>query len=157
MIDRIYVLLQANGSVLTGSKDPAAYQDQYVSSAGATTTTNYNFDVELHSISVNGLQGAQRVYRVQLLGDFIDQNDLTMQVFNDYAATASETHTLGIASDTDPYIYRAHLKNQKSRAIALKISVSGNGASVKLKGVAFEVGARPSTFKLPAAQTIAEV
>ena len=155
IIDRTYVVLQANGSVLTASK--AAYQDQYVSSAGATTTTNYNFDVELHSISVNGLQGAQRVYRVQLLGDFIDQNDLTMQVFNDYAATASETHTLGIASDTDPYIYRAHLKNQKSRAIALKISVSGNGASVKLKGVAFEVGARPSTFKLPAAQTIAEV
>ena len=155
IIDRTYLALQANGTVLIASK--AGYQDQYYSSTGSPTTTNYNMEVELHSVSVNGLQGAQRVYRVQLLGDFIDTNDLTMQIFNDYATSATETHTLGIASDTDPYIYRAHLKNQKSRAISLKISVSGNGASVKLKGVAFEVGARAGTFKLPAAQTIAEV
>lgn len=155
IINRTYVALQDNGSVLTAAK--TSYQDQYVSSAGVTTTTNYDMEVELHSISVNGLQGAQRVYRVQLLGDYVDANDLTMQIFNDYATSATETHTLGIASDTDPYIYRAHLKNQKSRAISLKISVSGNGASVILNGVAFEVGARAGTFKLPAAQTIAEV
>ena len=135
----------------------AGYQDQYYSSTGSPTTTNYDMEVELHSVSVNGLQGAQRVYRVQLLGDYVDANDLTMQIFNDYATSATETHTLGIASDTDPYIYRAHLKNQKSRAISLKISVSGNGASVILNGVAIEVGARAGTFKLPAAQTIAEV
>ena len=155
IINRTYLALQANGTVLVASK--AGYQDQYYSSGGSPTTTNYNMEVELHSVSVNGLQGAQRVYRVQLLGDYIDANDLTMQIFNDYATSATETHTLGIASDTDPYIYRAHLKNQKSRAISLKISVSGNGASVILNGVAFEVGARAGTFKLPAAQTIAEV
>ena len=155
IINRTYLALQANGTVLIASK--AGYQDQYYSSGGSPTTTNYDMEVELHSVSVNGLQGAQRVYRVQLLGDYIDANDLTMQIFNDYATSATETHTLGIASDTDPYIYRAHLKNQKSRAISLKISVSGNGASVILNGVAFEVGARAGTFKLPAAQTIAEV
>jgi hypothetical protein len=103
IINRTYLALQANGTVLIASK--AGYQDQYYSSTGSPTTTNYDMEVELHSVSVNGLQGAQRVYRVQLLGDYIDANDLTMQIFNDYATSATETHTLGIASDTYRSIY----------------------------------------------------
>lgn len=155
IIDRNYLALQENGTVLTAGKE--TYEDNYYSSGGVSISTNYDMEVELHSISINGLQGAQRVYRIQLLGDYKSSNDLTMTIFNDYSESATETHTIGISSDANPYLYRAHLKNQKSRAMSLKVSVSSNGEGVILNGVAFEVGARPSTFKLPAAQTIAEV
>jgi len=157
LVDGNYQLLQDNGTILSASKALEIFTDQYISSGGVTTTDNYDMEVQMHTISANGLQGAQRVYRVQLLGDYKDSHDLTMSVFNDYQETAIETQTTGVSSDSDPYLFRIHLKNQKSRSISVKVLISSNQEGAVLTGLAFEVGLRPGSFKLPAAQTIAEV
>ena len=151
IINGSYYVLQGNGTVLGEAK--ASYQDQYYTTS--TQTANYDMEIEVHSLSANGLQGAQRVYRAQLLGDYKSPHTLTMTVFNDYVSSATETHTSAISSDSDPYLFRAHLTNQKNRAISMKVAITGaSGAAVILNGLAFEIGKRPDTFKLPAAQTI---
>lgn len=96
-------------------------------------------EVKLNSISANELQGAQRVYRVQLLGDYVSSHTLEMEIFNDYALSATESHSQTISSDSNPYLFQAHLTNQKSRAISVKLKITGTGETVILKGLAFEV------------------
>ena len=151
IINGAYYVLQGNGTVLGEAK--ASYQDQHYTSS--TQTVNYDMELEIHSISANGLQGAQRVYRAQLLGDYKSPHTLTMTVFNDYVSSATETHTSAISSDSDPYLFRAHLTNQRNRAISMKVAITNaSGEAVVLNGLAFEIGRRPDTFKLPAAQSI---
>lgn len=151
IINGSYYVLQGDGTVLGEAK--LSYQDEYYTTS--TQTANYDMEIEVHSLSANGLQGAQRVYRAQLLGDYKSPHTLTMTVFNDYVSSATETHTSSISSDSDPYLFRAHLTNQKNRAISMKVAITdASGAAVILNGLAFEIGKRPDTFKLPAAQTI---
>lgn len=158
IIDGSYFALQGNGTILKDSK--AGYQDTHTTLSNPTLgtiitqTTTYLMEVKLNNISANELQGAQRVYRVQLLGDYVSSHSLEMEIFNDYASSATESHSQTISSDSNPYLFQAHLTNQKSRAISVKLKITGTGETVILKGLAFEVGSRAGTFKLPSAQTI---
>jgi len=160
IINGSYLVLQENGSILRSDNlDVSAigYVDNYINAAGSAASSFITMEVQLHGISANGIQGAQRVYRAQVLGDFKSSHNLSMTVFNDFSSSAAETHTVGVSSDTGPYLFRAHLSNQKSRSMSLKLTLTGNGEAAILRGVGFEVGLRPGTFKLPAAQTIQEV
>ena len=114
---------------------------------------------KLHSIEAAGLQASQRVYRVMVLGEYMSGHTLTLDVFNSYDASYAERHQQIINTNANPYQFRAHLKNQKNRAIALEctLSTSNGGGAAKVSGIAFEVGARPDTFKLPKTQTLPEV
>ena len=90
-----------------------------------------------------------------VLGKFLNSHTLTFDVFTDYDDSTSSTFTGAVSVDANPYQYRVHLSNQKCRAVKVKITISGASSSaVNLDGIALEVGARPGTFKLPAAQTI---
>lgn len=117
IIDGSYFALQGNGTILIDSK--AGYQDTHTTLSNPTLgiiitqTTTYLMEVKLNSISANELQGAQRVYRVQLLGDYVSSHTLEMEIFNDYALSATESHSQTISSDSNPYLFQAHLTNQK--------------------------------------------
>jgi len=116
---------------------------------------NIDMVVQTGFLNVAGLQAKQRVYRVMLLGKHIESHTLTLDVFTDYDDSTSATHTAALTGDTNPYHYRAHLAKQKCQAVKLKITISNaNTEAVRLDGVAFEVGKRAGTFKLPAAQTL---
>ena len=154
-------LLQSNGAIVTDvAKVAGSNKDEfYVSSASSSVNEEYDMSFKLHSIAAAGLQASQRVYRVMLLGEFASSHTLTLDVFNGYDSSYTERHQQTISSDTNPYQFRAHLKNQKNRAIALEctLATSNGGGAAKVSGVAFEVGARPDTFKLPKTQTLPEV
>jgi|15BtaG_2_1085339.scaffolds.fasta_scaffold00219_5 hypothetical protein len=123
----------------------------------------YNMRVTTGDINVAGLQNAQRVYRVMLLGDYKSAHTLSFSSYVDYSinlfdATKIESFSQAISSDNDPYNFRMHLKNQKCKAVRLHITLGGDTATGEvaiLQGLALEVGVRAGTFKLPTAQTLA--
>ena len=143
-------MLNADGNL--HKMDPKQYVDQ-------TTGSDVPYDMVLQTgyISVAGLQNMQRVYRFMVLGDYITPHDLTVDVFTDYDDATPVSHTSSISAETNPYHYRGHMKNQKCRAVKIKITAGGTsatGAAVVLDGLALEIGLRPGAFKLPAAQTV---
>jgi len=143
-------MLNADGNL--HRMDPKQYVDYTTGSA-----VNYDMVLQTGYISVAGLQNMQRVYRFMVLGDYITPHDLTVDVFTDYDDATPVSHTSSISAETNPYHYRGHMKNQKCRAVKLKITAGGTsatGAAVVLDGLALEIGLRPGAFKLPAAQTV---
>jgi len=155
------LLLQSNGAtVMDVSKFADGGKDEfYIAASGSPVTAEYDMSFKLHSIEAAGLQASQRVYRVMVLGEYVSGHTLTLDVFNSYDSSYTERHQQIIDTNANPYQFRAHLKNQKNRAIALEctLSTSNGGGAAKVSGIAFEVGARPDTFKLPKTQTLPEV
>ena len=133
-----------------------SYQDTTTQlDSGVTTTSAYNMDVSFMPISINGIQGAQRVYRAMVLYTTKDSGTvaLSVQLAFDYKGF-TEQHNLA-AMPNAPENLRVHLSNQKCKAVQVKLTVTGANSGIALNGLALEIGARPGTFKLPSAQTIA--
>jgi len=104
-----------------------------------------------------GLQSIQRVYRMLLLFQELNSTTFTIYLTDDRGNT-DEYNILADAFPTDQL--RIHLSNQKSRYVKARIRCSANVSDyegVTLNGIAFEVGSRAGTFKLPAAQTAPEI
>lgn len=124
---------------------------------GSPSTYAYNMRIDFMPISINGIQGAQRVYRAMLLYTDKDAGDVSLQIslafdYNGF----TENHYLATMPDA-PNNLRIHLSQQKCKAVQVRLTVTGNNSGITLNGLALEIGARPGTFKLPAAQTIAPV
>ena len=123
----------------------------------------YTMRVTTGDINIAGLQNAQRVYRVMLLGDYKSAHTLSVSSFVDYSvnlfdSTKIESFSQDVSSDNDPYNFRMHFKNQKCKAVRVGVTIGGSsatGEAVILQGLALEVGVRAGTFKLPTAQTLA--
>ena len=133
-----------------------SYQDTTTQlDSGVTTTSAYNMDVSFMPISINGIQGAQRAYRAMILYTTKDSGTVSLgiKLAFDYKGFTEE-HNLA-AMPNAPENLRVHLSNQKCKAVQVKLIVIGNNSGIALNGLALEIGARPGTFKLPSAQTIA--
>ena len=134
-------------------QDDSVFQDH--STAGSNQ--NYNVTIQTGFVSSTGVMKKDRVYRVMLMGEYVGAHDLSLAIKNDYSDNTSETFTKTISSaPTEPYIYRAHLGKQKTRAIQLLLTLSGSTAGAEIDGFAFEVGIRPdpTTFKTIADRTL---
>jgi len=131
-------------------------QDNSVFQDHSSSGSNQDYEVRIQTgfISPTGIMKKDRIYRVMLLGEYVGAHGLTLQVKNNYA-TESFSKTISSAP-TPPYVYRAHLGNQKSRSIQLNLTISGSTAGVEIDGFAFEVGIRPdaTTFKTIADRTL---
>ena len=139
--EKAHVILQSDGVPLQQS------DTSYADSGGS-----YDLSLKLRPIQAAGLQQAQRVYRGMLLYDHKSDSTLTMKFYTDYLNNP-ETHTISVSSISDIEQIRAHLTNQKCKAIQAEIIVTSSGEGLILKGIAFQIGARAGTFKLPASQT----
>ena len=123
----------------------------------------YSMKIATSDINIAGLQNAQRIYRIILLGDYKSAHTLSVSSFVDYSvnlfdSTKIESFSQDVSSDNDPYNFRMHFKNQKCKAVRVHVTIGGSsatGEAVILQGLAFEVGARAGTFKLPTTQTLA--
>ena len=134
-------------------------QDDSVFQDHSTAGSNQDYDVTIQTgfVSSTGVMKKDRVYRVMLMGEYVGAHDLSLAIKNDYSDNTSETFTKTISSaPTEPYIYRAHLGKQKTRAIQLLLTLSGSTAGAEIDGFAFEVGIRPdpTTFKTIADRTL---
>ena len=145
-----HTVLNLNGSITTQKTD---YLDQ-----PSATLSDIDLSVTLKKMHMAGLQGAQRVYRGLLLYEdkvVSGVASITMKFALDDETSFSQSET--ITAPSSPSQVRVHLTNQKCYAIKTQIIVQhgqSNSPGLILNGIAFEVGARPSTFKLPAANTL---
>lgn len=148
--DRSHVVLGLDGTI---SRQVERFQDQV-----GSTFSDITLSVILNKMHMAGLQSAQRVYRAMLLYDLdvgVGSAALQMNFAFDNDDTFTETHTISTLP-SDPENVRVHLTKQKCKSIKLQIVVQHGGVTSQgaiLNGIAFEVGARAGTFKLPAANT----
>ena len=122
--------------------------------------SKYSTVVETPYIYTNKLQGAQRVYKAQFLGDYKGDHDITVEMTVDYDDNTAHSQTKTASTLTDKNIYQIPVKRQKNRALKIKHTVTPNASSTisnemfRLDGIALEVGFRPATFALPKGDTI---
>jgi len=139
-------------------EDTSSYWDQLYGSS--PTYSKFSTIIESPYIHTNNLQGAQRVYKVQFLGEYLGDHDVTVAIKVDYDDTSSHSQTKTASTLTDKNLYRVHVKRQKCRALKVTHTIAPNSSSTqanglfKLAGMALEVGFRPTSFKLPAGDTI---
>jgi hypothetical protein len=95
-------------------------------------------------LKLDGLQGFQRLYRVGVLGEWRSGHTLVLEAFYDYATEASETVRIDAtdyAAGEPLQVY--HRFSKKCQAVKFRIydtEQSGTGESLKLTGLALEVG-----------------
>ena len=149
-----------DSSVKSGvwKEDTTSYWDQLY--GGSPTYSKFDTIIESPYIHTNSLQGAQRIYKVQFLGEYLGDHDITVAVKVDYDDSSAHSQTKTASDLTDKNIYRVHVKRQKCRALKVTHTITPNSSSTqsnglfKLAGMALEVGFRPTSFKLPKGDTI---
>ena len=139
-------------------EDTGSYWD--VSEGASPTYDKFSTIVETPSIYLNNMQGAQRVYRVMLQGEYLGDHDISVVMTVDHDASSAHTQTQTASALTGKDRYRLPVKRQKCRALKIKHTITPNSSSAqsnglfKMSGLALEVGLRPTSFKLPKGDTI---
>lgn len=146
-----YVYLQSNGRVWV--QNSSVYQDNL-----ANVVTMY----ETGWLNLNGLQGFQRVKRLELLGEYKSAHTVTVDIGYDYAQsydTVNNRYTFTpTGSAGDPLQFEIHLKQQKCEAIRIKVT-EGPVAGTLLEGNSWAhmqliVGVKKGMNKLPASKKV---
>ena len=151
-------------------QDNSVFTDTGRTALGATTR-NYNVSVKTAYIAPSGLLSYDRIYRAMVLGEYVGAHSIKMSFATDYndsvtINSATKSMTSAPAGGYEPvagsvnhplYLFRAHLVQQKCRAIRVEVILSASStAAAHLDGIALEVGVRPkkSAFKTIADRTI---
>jgi hypothetical protein len=133
----------------------SVYQDH---NTAGSSLVNYSMQLDTGCISPTGLMKKDRIYRYMILGRYLAAHGLEIEVFNDYdTADPTQTDSVNLTgAPTGLYLYRAHIKNQKSRAIQLSLVISGSTSGANIEGFALEVGMRPekTSFKTISSRTL---
>ena len=99
-----------------------------------------------------------RFYRVLLSGDYVSDHTLNVSVFSDYDESILDAQSKAVTlANARPYIFRKHVKNQKTRSIKISVSDTpqgGNFGSYTLDGIAVEYGKRTGTMVTGTAKTL---
>jgi hypothetical protein len=155
------VILRSNGSVL--KETPGVFSD-----AGSP----YALKLTTSWLTFANVQGYQRVRRAQILGGWKSPHNLSVDVcvdFNDAvvqsvvvtpqsptAYGAASPYGLGLYGGTfQLYQWRIDLARQKTQAVRFTIQdlpTATAGEGMSLSNIAFEVGAKQGTAKVPATQ-----
>lgn len=108
-------------------------------------------------LSMAGIQGFQRIYKAMVLGDFESAHQLNVQVAYDFDPTVTQTEAIPVpTAPANQYQWRILLNRQKCEAAQFTISDSFTtalGESLRLSGLALEVGAKQGLQKSPQTKT----
>jgi len=155
------VLLRSNGTVL--QETPGIWND-----AGAP----YSLKLSTSWLTFANIQGFQRVRRAQILGAWKSPHNLAVDVCVDFNNVPVQSMTVTpqtptVYGGTSPYgngVYggtfqlyqwRIDLARQKTQAVKFTIQdlpTATAGEGMSLSSIAFEVGAKQGTAKVPATQ-----
>lgn len=122
----------------------------------ADGTTGYSLSAKMR-VKFAGLQGYKRVRRLMVLGEYRAAHDLRVQLAYNYSASVTDTFTFVLTADPAPYQLRVTPTRQQIEAIDVTLTdlTPGGGGtwreSMKLTGLAFQVGLKPGLMRLPAA------
>lgn len=126
----------------------------------ADGSTAYSILLATGWIRVADLQGAQKVWSVEILGEYRSAHDLQVKVWYDYSDTgaAVDTFTWTATPTTvgGPERLKVGLSRPSAESFKIQITdvLAAAGEGLKLTGLSIEFGVRPGVvYKLPAAQT----
>jgi hypothetical protein len=155
---------QADGVVVRErtASDASSYRDH---------TGTYTVAVETAWLHLAGIQGYQRVRHMSILGEFVTNHKVDLEIYYDYDdtstystdATWTAAQVFALKTDFREQL-RLHMPRQKCEAIKFNIVVTPdtsedlgqNGMMVRLQGLALEVGVMASTYHgLPTTNNVA--
>lgn len=138
-----FTFLNSNGTVL--QEAPGTYTDNgNAINQGYTTSW----------LSFAGLQGYQRVYELDLLGQWYSSHNLIVQFAYNFNSSITQTSTIPVSTSTNPYQFRVYLDTQKCEAVQITITEQQTGTfgqGLSLSGLNFIVGKKKGHYKMPAA------
>lgn len=131
--------------------------------AFSNTSTTYQMTVETGFVKTADVQGFQRIWKVQGLGESMGGGRISVEVGYDYETAYNETYTFSMSSMTTPNYTGGAASapqfdfvpvRQKCQAIRFRIKdyPTENGAVMKITNLSLECGVKSGMFKLPAAK-----
>lgn len=139
-----HTYVSSTGIVRT--ENPTSYQDN---------ATDYSMLIETAWISLEGLQGFQRIRKAMLLGNYHSAHSLAISVGYDYATSYGRTETYTYSSGR--YQAKVNMSPQKCQAIRFKFvdTPSGTrGKCVELSSLELEVGTKQGLYRQAASRTV---
>jgi hypothetical protein len=131
--------------------------------AFSNTSATYQMTVETGWIKTADVQGFQRIWKGQLLGEAQGDGAISVEVGYDYEAAYNESYTFQMSSMTTPNYTGGAVSapqcdfvpvRQKCQAIRFRIKdyPGATGVVMKLTNISLECGVKSGVFKLPAAK-----
>lgn len=120
-------------------------------------TDNGNFIplfIKTSWLSLAGLQGFERIYKMLLLGNYKSAHTLNVGVSFDFNPTLYPMGPIPVLSDPGLYQYRLFMPYQKCETFQFTINdsqVSPYGEGFSISAITLEVGSKQGLNKLPAA------
>lgn len=107
-------------------------------------------------LSMNGLQGLERIYNAMVLGDYKSPHTLTIQVAHEFDATPSQTTAIPSPTSPGVYQYKVYMTRQKTDAMQFTLQESQTGPTygegLDISAITIEAGVKSGTNKLPASK-----
>lgn len=130
--------------------------------AFSNTSVTYQMTVETGWIKTADVQGFQRIWKAQLIGEAQGPGAISVEVGYDYETAYNETYTFNMSTMTTPN-YTGGAQSipqcdwvpgrQKCQAIRFRIKDHPTtGAVMKITNLSLECGVKSGVFKLPAAK-----
>jgi len=154
------------------TEDTSTFVDQVANVGGddvIDTTTGYSLVVTLNSLRLPEIGNAVRLYRIKLMGNYLEDHTQNMIVFTDQdssklsttGAVAFSTAAGNVSGGYQQTVLRHHVPHQKAASVQVAIQIARSGTSTAsslgiatLDAIAFEIGLRPNaTFKQPTERT----
>ena len=166
IFQNFYTLMKTDGTIL--QEDPTSFTDN-----GAAV----HIKLRTPWLTFAGMEGFQRVWRMLVLGSYVDPHKLRLTLAYDYNPdsqydiyiNADQLQTTTYGTDTpygiaSPYggdypreQYRVQLPIQKCEALQITledIPLYPYGESCSLSGLAFEVGVKKGLYKMKTTRTV---
>lgn len=107
-------------------------------------------------LKMNLIQGALRIWRILLIGEYKSAHTLVLRAYYDYDDTVYDEYEYVHNAASPVFQWRVHLKKQVCQAIKLEIfdkNQSGTGESFTLSNIQAEVGIKNGSAKLGQSKT----
>ncbi len=125
------------------------------------SSLTYGWDIETAWIKLNDLQGAGRVRKILLLGEYRSAHHIRVRVSYNYDTTVVDDKYWTVSPTTvgGPLQFEHGPKYPQCEAIKIRLTAVDtthatvpSGEASKLTALAFDVGIKPNGWRLPAAQ-----
>jgi hypothetical protein len=106
-------------------------------------------------IQLDEIAGLQRIYKVQVVGEYLTPHKLTVDISYDQDDSTVETHQLAVSADPKEYIYEFRPRRQKCSSIQFTLrdvvptSGTGTGQALSISGLRLIVGVKSRLSNVP--------
>lgn len=133
--------LRGAGDYSILAPDAGSYADAH------KTDTTYQLKVTTGWYKLAGLQGFQRIYRAQLLGDYVGAHTLNFSVSYNYDDTIIDNYSIDATTNLNTVNYQPEIRMNKQKCESVKFVISdtpNNTGSMSLNALDLEVGVKRS-------------